>query len=155
MTLLVTIVSAVVITYSVNYLRGDPHRSRFLMFLAFFFFFMLLLISSDGFLVFFFAWEGVGLCSFLLICFWTQRFQAVRAGLKAMLINKVGDVALLIAFGLSYNLFNTTQLSSLNELTLLDVTQPVLGPDGGLLTILFFCFVLACCSKSAQLGLHT
>lgn len=98
---LVTIVGLLVHFYSYNYLLRDPHLIRFLGYLNLFIFFMLFLVCSDNLTQFFFAWEGVGICSYLLVGFWSTRMQAAKSALKAVLVNKVGDVGLLFAIAYS------------------------------------------------------
>lgn len=73
-------------------MSDDPYLVRFLSFLSLFTFFMLFLVSSSNFIQFFFGWEGVGLCSYLLINFWYKRVLANKAALKAMVMNRVADV---------------------------------------------------------------
>ena len=70
----------------------DPHLSRFMSYLSLFTFFMLILVTADNFLQMFVGWEGVGLCSYLLINFWFTRLQANKAAIKAMIINRIGDL---------------------------------------------------------------
>jgi NADH-ubiquinone oxidoreductase chain 5 len=78
-----------------EYMSHDPHKSRFFSYLSLFTFFMLLLISADNFFQLFLGWEGVGLCSYLLINFWFTRIQANKAAIKAMIINRIGDFFLI------------------------------------------------------------
>jgi NADH:ubiquinone oxidoreductase subunit 5 (subunit L)/multisubunit Na+/H+ antiporter MnhA subunit len=75
-------------------METDPHIPRFMSYLSLFTFFMLMLVTADNFIQMFFGWEGVGLCSFLLISFWYTRIQANKAALKAMIVNRVGDFSL-------------------------------------------------------------
>jgi NADH-ubiquinone oxidoreductase chain 5 len=81
-------------------MKNDPYLSRFLGYLSLFTFFMLLLVTADNFLVMFLGWEGIGLSSFLLISFWSNRIQAGKSAVKAMLVNRVGDIGL--AIGICY-----------------------------------------------------
>jgi NADH-ubiquinone oxidoreductase chain 5 len=74
----------------------DPHIPRFMSYLALFTFFMLLLVAADNFIVLFFGWEGVGICSYLLINFWFTRISANKAAIKAMVVNRIGDLGLLL-----------------------------------------------------------
>jgi NADH-ubiquinone oxidoreductase chain 5 len=83
--------------YSVEYMATDPHRERFVSYLSLFTFFMILLVLSDNVLQLFVGWEGVGICSYLLISFWYTRIQANKASLLAVMANKIGDIALLIS----------------------------------------------------------
>lgn len=152
----VTLVSLVVHLYSVGYIYGDPYFSTFLSYLGFFTFFMLLLVSSNNYLLIFLGWEGVGICSYLLIGFWYTRLQASKAALKAVLINKIGDVFFLIAICLLYAVFGTLNLSEL--LTILNTTDVFIDSyflQFNLLKIISAMLVLAAMSKSAQIGLHT
>ena len=93
-------ISTLVHIYSSGYMSHDPHQSRFMSFLSLFTFFMLMLITSDNFLQLFFGWEGVGLCSYLLINFWFTRLQANKSAIKAMVVNRIGD------FGLAISIFS-------------------------------------------------
>src|SRR3546814_8970246 len=94
----------------------DPHLPRFMSYLSLFTFFMLILVTANNLLQMFVGWEGVGLCSYLLINFWFTRIQANKAAIKAMIINRIGDFALAIAIFLALYLFNTDRKStSLNS----------------------------------------
>jgi NADH-ubiquinone oxidoreductase chain 5 len=94
MCLVVTLVSTMVHLYSGEYMRGDPHQTRFISYLSRFTFGILVLVTGDNRVQRFVGWEGVGLCSYLLINFWYTRIQANKAAIKAMLVNRVGDVGL-------------------------------------------------------------
>ena len=83
----VTFVSFLVHLYSTEYMAHDPHLSRFMSYLSLFTFFMLILVTADNFIQMFVGWEGVGLCSYLLINFWFTRIQANKAAIKAMVLN--------------------------------------------------------------------
>ena len=85
--------------YSTEYMAHDPHLSRFMSYLSLFTFFMLILVTADNFVQMFVGWEGVGLCSYLLINFWFTRIQANKAAIKAMIVNRIGD------FGLTLGIF--------------------------------------------------
>src|SRR5919202_68567 len=97
MLLVVTGVSLLVHIYSTGYMRGDPGFYRFFSFLNLFVFSMLMLIMADNYLVLFVFWEGVGLCSYLLIGFWYRRYSAAQAAKKAFIVNRVGDLGFTIA----------------------------------------------------------
>ncbi len=92
----VTFVSSIVHLYSTEYMAYDPHLSRFMSYLSLFTFFMLILVTADNFVQMFVGWEGVGLCSYLLINFWFTRIQANKAAIKAMILNKICDFELLL-----------------------------------------------------------
>jgi len=87
----VLIISASVHIYSIGYMEQDPHNPRFFSYLSLFTFFMLLLVAGDNFLLIFIGWEGVGVCSYLLINFWFIRIEANKAAIKALIMNRIGD----------------------------------------------------------------
>lgn len=91
MCFVVTAVSCSVHLYSWSYMYTDPHSPRFVCYLTLFTFFMLILVLADNIVIVFLGWEGIGICSFLLISFWTTRLQAVKAAIKAVMVNKAGD----------------------------------------------------------------
>ena len=95
MLILVLDVPFLVYLFSVGYMKGDSHISRFMAYLSLFRFFMMVLISAGNLVRLFIGWEGECLCSYLLINFWYTRIQANNAVVKAMLVNKVGDLSLL------------------------------------------------------------
>ena len=92
----VLIISFLVQLYSSSYMNDDPSKCRFFSYLSLFSFFMLILITGDNFILLFIGWEGVGLASYLLINFWFQRLNANFAALKAFLMNRIGDWALIL-----------------------------------------------------------
>jgi len=94
MLIVVTSISTLVHFYSIEYMSGDPHRSRFMSYLSLFTFFMLILVTADNLVQMFIGWEGVGLASYLLINFWFTRIQANKAAIKAMIVNRIGDLGL-------------------------------------------------------------
>src|SRR5690554_7313078 len=91
MLVVVTFVSALVHVYSIGYMEHDPHIPRFMAYLSLFTFAMLMLVTADNLVQMYFGWEGVGLCSYLLIGFWYERPSANAAAIKAFLVNRVGD----------------------------------------------------------------
>lgn len=91
MMLVVVLISFLVHLYSIEYMEDDPHMTRFLSYLSLFTFFMLILLSAGNFIQLFLGWEGVGLSSYLLINFWSQRIQANKSAFKAMIVNRIGD----------------------------------------------------------------
>ena len=113
-------------------MSSDPHQARFISYLSLFTFFMIILVTSQSLLVLFIGWEGVGLCSFLLINFWFQRQEATKAAFKAMYINKIGDLAFLIATGLIIIKYYSIDFSTLfpdirNMIELLELKYGVLN----------------------------
>ena len=157
MVVLVLLISTLVHVYSCEYMFYDPHSQRFMAYLSIFTFFMLILVCSDNFIVFFLGWEGIGLSSFLLISFWTTRIQAVKAALKAMIINRFGDFFFLIAVCCIFFLFGS--LDFLTVFYLLPFYKDIMIPICGLqvhgLTFIAFFLFLASVGKSAQFALHT
>ena len=91
MLVVVTTISFLVHLYSTEYIKEDPHVSRFMGYLSLFTFFMIVLVTGNNFFQLFTGWEGVGLCSFFLINFWFTRLQANKAAIKSMIVNRVGD----------------------------------------------------------------
>ena len=154
---IVSTVSFLVHIYSVNYIENDPHRSRFIAYLSFFTFFIFILVSADNFVQIFVGWEGVGLCSFLLINFWFTRIQANKAAIKAILVNRVGDFGLVIGIAIIFYEFNCLDYSSVFSLTPLNVNNKIIIFGNSFYVIDSICFFLfiGAIGKSAQLGLHT
>lgn len=111
MCITVTLISTLVHFYSTGYMSHDPHQARFMAYLSLFTFSMLMLISADNLLQLFFGWEGVGLCSYLLINFWFTRLQANKAAIKAMVVNRIGDFGLALGIFLIYVSFRTLDYS--------------------------------------------
>nr|QWK45004.1 NADH dehydrogenase subunit 5 [Analipus japonicus] len=157
MLLVVSFISTLVHLYSVEYMGGDPHLPRFMSYLSLFTFFMLILVTADNFVQMFVGWEGVGLCSYLLINFWFTRAQANKAAIKAMLVNRIGDFGLALGIFGIYMCFGAVdyatvfalapQLSSLS-LIFFNIELKALNLIGVLLFV-------GAVGKSAQLGLHT
>lgn len=112
MAALVLTVSTITQCYSYWYLSSDPGLVRFQAYLNLFTFSMLLLVFADNLVVLFLGWEGIGLCSYLLIGFWHTRPAARMAALKAVVVNRVGDAALLAAMGLLFSLSGSLDLAA-------------------------------------------
>lgn len=156
MLLVILTISLIVHIYSTQYLKNDPHLVRFLTWLSLFTFFMLVLVSAENLIQIFIGWEGVGICSYLLINFWHSRMQANKAALKAIFVNKIGDLFLLIAIVLCYFLFGSTSFSIIFSLvpyvTDLNITLGLWSIN--FLNLIGFCFLIGAIGKSAQIGLH-
>ena len=157
MLIVVTFISTLVHLFSIEYMRNDPHLQRFMSYLSLFTFFMLILITANNFLQMFVGWEGVGLSSYLLINFWFTRIQANKAAIKAMLINRVGDFALLLAIFTIYVTFNSLDYDVVFSLVPLFVNYSILvGPfEFPVLDVICILLFIGAMGKSAQLGLHT
>ncbi len=148
MTLIITGVGTLIHIFSVGYMRTDPGYSRYFAYLNLFVAFMLILVLGASYPVIFVGWEGVGLCSYLLIGFWFSEEQNANAGKKAFVVNRVGDFGILIAmFLMSVNL---------NALDFVTVSEraALLPLGGGVVTAICLFLFLGCAGKSAQLPLY-
>lgn len=157
MCFIVSFISLMVHLYSVEYMANDPHLPRFMSYLSLFTFFMLLLVSADNFVQMFTGWEGVGLCSYLLINFWYTRIQANKAAVKAMIINKIGDFGLLLGIILIFINYKTVDYATVFALTPLLVKKTIFFFNFPiyLLTVIGIFLLVGIIGKSAQIGLHT
>lgn len=166
MMLVVTGVGSLIHMYAIGYMHGDKNFSRFFTYLNLFLFFMLILVSGNSYLMLFVGWEGVGLCSFLLIGFWfevaTAEGRAVNADAarKAFVANRVGDLAMILAMILTFWAFGTMQFqpvfdSALEMFEHGDIIT-LAGQDytvGGVLTAITALFLVGAAGKSAQIPL--
>lgn len=153
----VLFISAFVHLYSTEYMSHDPHLPRFMSYLSLFTFFMLLLVSADNFVQMFVGWEGVGLCSYLLINFWFLRIQANKAGIKAMIMNRIGDFSLLIGIFLIFNFYKSVDYATVSVLTpfFQDFYVTFFNIQCNVLVLIGIFLFIGAVGKSAQLGLHT
>jgi len=157
MLIVVTGVSSLVHLYSTGYMSEDPHLPRFISYLSLFTFFMLILVTADNIIQMFVGWEGVGLCSYLLINFWFTRLQANKAAIKAIRVNRVGDFGLALGIMAVYTVFGSVDYATVFAIApgVFEYSLLFLGtPIPALTTICLLLFVGAV-GKSAQLGLHT
>lgn len=157
MLVVVMTVSTLVHLYSTEYMNEDPHLSRFMSYLSLFTFFMLLLITSDNFIGLFLGWEGVGLCSYLLISFWFTRIQANKAAIKAMIINRIADLAFTVGVLAIFYTFQTVEFSVVFGLAPYFVNSTILFGNIAVspLVLISLLLFLGAMGKSAQIGLHT
>ena len=157
MLVVVTSVSSLVHIYSIGYMSHDPHRPRFMSYLSLFTFSMLMLVVSDNFLQLFFGWEGVGLCSYLLIGFWYKKESANNAAIKAFLVNRVGDFGFAIGIFLIFYFFGTVNYNEVfvksSELTVKEIN--FLGFNVNLITLICLTLFIGAMGKSAQFLFHT
>ncbi|QAY69944.1 NADH-quinone oxidoreductase subunit L [Xylanimonas protaetiae] len=144
--LLVTFVGTLIHVYSVAYMEHDKDRRRFFAYLNLFVAAMLLLVLADSFLLLFVGWEGVGLASFLLIGFWDHRIENSVAGKKAFVMNRVGDMGLIVAMMLMVWQFGSVSFE--------DVLGGASGLQQGAATAIGLMLLLAACGKSAQFPLQ-
>jgi NADH-ubiquinone oxidoreductase chain 5 len=156
MLIVVTGVSCLVHLYSTEYMSGDPHLCRFMSYLSLFTFFMLILVTSSNLLTLFIGWEGVGLCSYLLINFWYTRIQANKSAIKAMVVNRVGDVGLALGMFVCFDTFGSLDYSVMftGASECVDSELVILGHSFHSLTLISLLLFIGAVGKSAQLGLH-
>lgn len=147
MVLVVTGVGFFIHLYSVHYMDHDPGFARYFSYLNLFIFSMLLLVLANNLLLLFIGWEGVGLCSYLLIGFWFEDEEKAMAGKKAFIVNRIGDLAFLIALFLIFATFGTLNIDSLKFAEV----SPEQTRAVGLITLLLF---IGACGKSAQIPLY-
>ncbi len=157
MLVVVTWVSSVVHIYSVGYMSHDEHKPRFMAYLSLFTFAMLMLVTSDNFIQLFFGWEGVGLCSYLLIGFWFKKPTANAAAMKAFIVNRVGDFGFALGIAATFLVFDSVVFEDVfaqvpnyvdTELSFFGYTVPTLDA----ICLLLF---IGAMGKSAQILLHT
>lgn len=156
MFLLVTSVSAVVHIYSLGYMASDKNLPKFLSYLSLFTFFMLALVSADNFVQLFFGWEGVGLCSYLLIGYYYHKESANSAAVKAFVVNRVGDFAfiigivMIIIYAESVDFVDVFAASE----SLSKESIEIVGMEFVILDVICLMLFLGCMGKSAQIGMH-
>jgi len=156
MLMVVTSISTLIFVYSIGYMHGDKGYYRFFAYLSLFVFSMLILVMANNFLLLYFGWEAVGLCSYFLIGYWYEKKSAANAGKKAFIVNRFGD----FGFGLGVILIFLT-FGSLDYMTVFNGADGVLGQTINLFghevdTITLICLLLFCgaVGKSAQMPLH-
>jgi NADH-quinone oxidoreductase subunit L len=157
MMLVVTFVSLMVHVYTIGYMKDDDGYTRFFAYISLFTFAMLMLVMSNNFLQLFFGWEAVGLVSYLLIGFWYKRPTAIKANLKAFLVNRVGDFGFLIGIGLIFAYFGTLdyrEAFALAQNFKETIIEPVPGWQWSLITAICIGLFIGAMGKSAQFPLH-
>jgi len=157
MLVVVTFVSALVHIYSIGYMSHDPHKPRFMSYLSLFTFSMLVLVVSDNFLQLFFGWEGVGLCSYLLIGFWYKKETANNAAIKAFVVNRIGDFGLAVGIFLIFFFFGTINFQEVFQAANQFSEKKLLffGFELNLITLICVFLFVGAMGKSAQFLLHT
>ncbi|NKZ78541.1 NADH-quinone oxidoreductase subunit L [Rhodococcus hoagii] len=150
--LLVTGVGSLIHIYSVGYMKTDPGRRRFFAYLNLFLASMLLLVLADNYLGLYVGWEGVGLASYLLIGFWQYKPSAATAAKKAFVVNRVGDMGLMVGLMIMFATFGSVSFADvLGGVGSGDTS----GASGGVTTALGLLLLLAACGKSAQVPLQS
>lgn len=142
----VLIVSSLVHLYSIGYMSSDPHNQRFFSYLSLFTFMMIILVTANNFLLMFVGWEGVGVCSYLLVSFWFTRIAANQSSLSAFLTNRVGDCFLTIGmFAIIWSFGNLDYATVFS-------TAPFVSDN--IVTLVGICLLIGAMAKSSQVGLH-
>ncbi len=147
MTLVVTFVGFLIHVYSIGYMHDDRGYARFFTYLNLFMFSMLVLVLANNYLLMFLGWEGVGLCSYLLIGFWYEKKSAADAGKKAFVVNRIGDAGFLLGLFLIWSTFG-----SLKYVDVFKTADPALGT--GIYTAITLLLFVGAVGKSAQLPLY-
>ena len=142
----VLIVSSLVHVYSIGYMNHDPHNQRFFSYLSLFTFMMIILVTANNFLLMFVGWEGVGICSYLLVSFWFTRIAANQSSISAFLTNRVGDCFLTIGMFAILWSFGNIDYSTVFSLA------PFINEN--IVTIIGICLLIGAMAKSSQVGLH-
>jgi NADH-quinone oxidoreductase subunit L len=151
--LFVTFIGLLIHVYSTGYMSHDPGFARYMSYLNLFMFSMLTLILGANYLLLFVGWEGVGLCSYLLIGFWFEKQSASDAGKKAFIVNRIGDAGFALGTFLIFYTFGTVDFRAIGE-KLATGHFPVEVAWTGTLTIIGLCLFFGACGKSAQLPLY-
>lgn len=152
MMLVITGIGSLIHIYAGGYMHEEDATWRFFSYLNLFVFMMLLLVLGDNMLVMFIGWEGVGLCSYLLIGYWYQDDANAAAGMKAFLVNRIGDIGFLLGIFMTYKFFGTVSFSELKELVVSGGgVTPVQIHAISWITLALF---VGACGKSAQLPLY-
>jgi NADH-quinone oxidoreductase subunit L len=150
MLLVVTGVGSLIHLFSIGYMKDDPGYARYFAYLNLFVFFMLVLVLGASFPVMFVGWEGVGLCSYLLIGFWFTEEVNANAGRKAFIMNRIGDFGFMVAM---FMIFWST--GSLDFDTVFAHAPTALTAGGTAITVITLFLFLGCTGKSAQIPLYT
>ena len=152
MLLVITGVGFLIHVYSISYMHGDPGYTRYFAYLNLFIFAMLILVLGNNYLMMFVGWEGVGLCSYLLIGFWYEKKSAIDAGKKAFIVNRIGDFGFLLGMFTLFAAFGTLDFASMFDAAEADNFQKVFGSSTLVIaTLLLF---VGAIGKSAQIPLY-
>ena len=149
MTLIITGVGALIHLFSIGYMSHDPGYPRYMAYLNLFVFFMLVLVLGSSYPLMFVGWEGVGLCSYLLIGFWFKDREKADAGKKAFIVNRIGDFGFLVAMFLLFS-----NLGALDFATVMEVAPATFAYGSAVITAITLFFFLGAAGKSAQIPLY-
>jgi NADH-quinone oxidoreductase subunit L len=153
MILIVTGIGTLIHVYSTAYMADEPRGgvARFFCYLNLFCFFMLTLVLGNNFLVMFVGWEGVGLCSYLLIGYWYEKKSASDAGKKAFITNRIGDWGFILGVFLIFTTFGTLDFRAVQNAA---AAMPVESMQFGVLSVICLCLFVGATGKSAQIPLY-
>ena len=157
MLVMVTFVATLVAIFASGYMHGDRGYWRFFAYIGLFVFSMTMLVSVSNFVLLFVFWEAVGVCSYLLIGFWYEKPEAAAAGMKAFLVNRVGDFGFAIALFLIWTTYGTLNFHDDGAISgILGQSRITAGHyvTGGIATAICLLLLLGACGKSAQFPLH-
>lgn len=149
MMLVITGVGSLIHIYSIGYMHGDEGFNRFFSYLNLFVFFMLILVMANNYVLMFVGWEGVGLCSYLLIGFWFKNQEYNNAAKKAFIMNRIGDLAMLLGLFLLFQYLGTLTYNGVTD------KLDVYVPDTSMITAITLLLFVGACGKSAQIPLYT
>jgi NADH-quinone oxidoreductase subunit L len=152
MCLVVTGVGTLIHVYSIGYMFADRSFARYFAYLNLFLFFMLVLVLGDNLVVLFVGWEGVGLASYLLIGFWFEDREKTAAGLKAFIVNRVGDTGFILAAFLIYGVVGSLDFQVINAF--FADTPAANRPSAAVTAAIALLLLIGACGKSAQIPLH-
>ncbi|HYH83711.1 MAG TPA: NADH-quinone oxidoreductase subunit L [Longimicrobium sp.] len=152
MTLIITGVGSLIHIFSIGYMKEDPGYPRYMAYLNLFVFFMLILVLGSSYPMMFVGWEGVGLCSYLLIGFWFREKANADAGKKAFIVNRIGDFGFLVAMMLLFWNVGTLDFAGVNEALTGGGSSLVFA--GPVITAIALFFFLGAAGKSAQIPLY-
>ncbi|MES2447072.1 MAG: NADH-quinone oxidoreductase subunit L [Bacteroidota bacterium] len=149
MLLIITGVGFLIHIYSVGYMHDDAGFAKFFAYLNLFIFFMLILVLGSNYIVMFIGWEGVGLCSYLLIGFWYTNSNYASAAKKAFVMNRIGDLGFLLGVFLIFTTFGSVEFARIFP------QAAAMMPGAGVITLITILLFIGACGKSAQLPLFT
>src|SRR3984893_6426225 len=157
MVAMVSFVSMLIHVYSIGYMAHDTTRWRFFAYLSLFSFAMLMLVTADNLAQLFFGWEGVGLCSYLLIGYWYDRPSACAAAMKAFIVTRIGDLFFAVGVALTWMMFGSLDFDTVfaQAPSLVGKSIHFFGWDVDALTLVCLLLFMGAMGKSAQFLLHT
>ncbi len=156
MLIVITSISSLIFIYSIGYMHGDKGYYRFFAYLSLFVFSMLVLVMANNFLLLYFGWEAVGLCSYLLIGFWFEKKSAADAGKKAFIVNRFGDFGFALGVILIFLTFGSLEYLQVfgDAGAIIGQTINIFGYEVDTITLICLLLFVGAVGKSAQIPLH-